>query len=126
VVTAAIDTGTSLIYLPKDLADSIYQYIRGAKRAPQYGPGMYTFPCAARPIVSFVFGLQSYDIELRDFNLGRTTSAGLDCVGGILAMGNDFPANLAIIGDEFLKSWYSIYDYDNGSRIGFAKSINNI
>lgn len=64
------------------------------------------------------------------------------CVGGVLAMGDGFPDNLAIIGDEFLKSCeyrsrmcsmnttdicsgYSIYDYSNGARVGLAASINN-
>lgn len=59
-----------------------------------------------------------------------------------MAMGSGFPDNLAIVGDAFLKSceWfasisramltgtvigYSIYDYSNGARVGFAASINN-
>lgn len=47
------------------------------------------------------------------------------CVGAVMAMSDGFPDNLAIIGDAFLKSWYSIYDYSNGARVGLAASINN-
>ncbi|KAF8585975.1 acid protease [Ramaria rubella] len=123
--TAAIDTGTSLVYLPVDLTDSIYGQIPGAGRAPQLGPGLYTYPCADRPTVSLVFGDQPHEIDLQDFNLGKTSSSGQDCVGGIIATPSNVSPSLAIIGDEFLKSWYSIYDYSQGSRVGFAKSINN-
>ena len=42
-----------------------------------------------------------------------------------MAMNDGFPDNLAIIGDAFLKSWYSVYDYSNGARVGFAASTNN-
>ena len=82
-------------------------------------------------------------MALNDFNLGRTSSGSSDCVGGILALGSGLPSNLAIIGDEFLKSCkspcgfivdivtnfrrvgYSIYDYSHGARVGFAPSTNN-
>lgn len=72
----AIDTGTSLIYLPQDLADNLYAQIPGANRAPEYGPGLYTYPCASRPNVSLVFGSQSHAINLQDFNLGMTANSG--------------------------------------------------
>ena len=72
----AIDTGTSLIYLPQDLADSVYQQIPGARRAPRLGPGLYTYPCSNRLAVSLVFGIQSYAINLQDFNLGKTNASG--------------------------------------------------
>ena len=75
-ITQAIDTGTSLIYLPQDLADALYNQIPGATRAPEYGPGLYKYPCAYRPIVSLVFGKQSHVISLEDFNLGKTSASG--------------------------------------------------
>ena len=39
LVSQAIDTGTSLIYVPPAVADAFYSLIRGSKRANQYGPG---------------------------------------------------------------------------------------
>lgn len=78
---------------------------------------------------------------MADFNLGKVSSGGSMCVGGVLGIGSGFPDNLAIVGDAFLKSctfilWcirvtyadmtgYSIYDYSNGARVGLASSINN-
>ena len=64
-------------------------------------------------------------MALADFNLGRTASGSTMCVGGVLAMGDGFPDDLVIVGDAFLKSWYSIYDYSNGARVGLAASVNN-
>ncbi|OBZ70691.1 Aspartic protease [Grifola frondosa] len=120
----AIDTGTTLIYVPDDVAAQFYGLIPGSQSAMQYGAGFYTFPCAGPPIVSLSFNGNPFSVHQSDFNLGRTSADSEDCVGGILAMGSGFPSNLAIIGDEFLKSWYSVYDY-GGDRVGFAPSINN-
>ncbi|KAG8903570.1 hypothetical protein FRB99_003121 [Tulasnella sp. 403] len=124
-LTAAIDTGTTLIYVPKDIASALYNAIPGAKEANQYGDGFYTYPCDIPLNISLQLGSNSYALDLRDFNLGRTASGSSDCVGGILALGDGFPSDLAIVGDEFLKSWYSVYDYSHGARVGFAKSVNN-
>lgn len=124
-IYAAIDTGTTLIYLPDSLAAAFYKMIPGSKRAAQYGQGFYTFPCSSKPNVQLSFNGQKFGINLYDFNLGRTSSTSSDCVGGILGAGDGFPENLAIVGDEFLKSWYSTYDYAHGARVGFSQSINN-
>jgi len=121
----AIDTGTTLIYVPDSIAAQFYAIIPGAKAAAQYGPSFYTYPCSSKLVISFSFGGQPFPINLFDFNLGRTDMDSPDCVGGILSLGNGFPSDLAIIGDEFLKSWYSTYDYSNGARVGFSPSINN-
>ena len=43
-----------------------------------------------------------------------------DCVGGII--GEDVGDNVGIFGDEFMKNWYSVFDYAN-LRVGFAKAI---
>ncbi|KAF7980778.1 hypothetical protein HWV62_36837 [Athelia sp. TMB] len=124
-IVAAIDTGTTLIYFPDSVAAQFYALIPGARNAPQYGSGFYTYPCAPKLPISFSFGGKFYSINEYDFNLGRTTTGSADCVGGILGLGSGFPSNLAIIGDEFLKSWYSTYDYSHGARVGFSPSVNN-
>ncbi|KAI0645583.1 aspartic peptidase domain-containing protein [Trametes meyenii] len=120
---AAIDTGTSLIYVPKDVASNFYALIPGSEVTMEYGPGFYTFPCDAKLSVSLSLGGKLYGIQPSDFNLGRVDEDSPNCVGGILAMGDGFPVDLAIVGDEFLKSWYSVFDYSG--RVGFAPSINN-
>jgi len=124
-IVAAIDTGTTLIYVPDEVAVKFYGMIPGAKRATQYGPEFYTYPCSATLDIAFSFGNQLFSLNIFDFNMGRTSVNSPDCVGGILSLGNGFPSNLAIIGDEFLKSWYSTFDYSNGARVGFSPSVNN-
>ncbi|KAF9529319.1 aspartic peptidase domain-containing protein [Crepidotus variabilis] len=125
-VNAAIDTGTTYIYIPRKLAESFYAQIPESREATEIGQGFFTFPCKSTSVIALAFGSNNFAISNEDFNLGPVSSNSSDCVGGILAMGEGFPDNLAIVGDEFLKNWYSLYDYSNGVRVGFAPSINNI
>ncbi|KAI9510934.1 acid protease [Russula earlei] len=124
-LTAAIDTGTSLIYVPHALASEIYALIPGSKRASQYGRGFWSVPCYSAHRVELSFDGHRFEIHPRDFHLGRVNASSSDCVGGILSADSGLPSDLAIIGDEFLKSWYSIYDYGNGARVGFSPDVNN-
>ena len=121
----AIDTGTSLIYVPPTVASAFYSLIPGSKRAGQYGSGkhpllpaalkkkthiyisiagFWTVPCFSVKQIELSFNEHRFSINPRDFYLGRVSARSTDCVAGILSMGNGLPANLAIIGDEFLKS----------------------
>ena len=110
-----------------------------------YGSGFYTYPCNSTETNSLIFSGRQYAINTADMNLGRlsddseyvpltpnyllqnlTTAPRSDCVGGIIGVSSEYglPATLAIIGDVFLKSWYTTFDYA-GSRLGLAPSINN-
>uniref|UniRef100_A0A0W0FVP8 Peptidase A1 domain-containing protein n=2 Tax=Moniliophthora roreri TaxID=221103 RepID=A0A0W0FVP8_MONRR len=126
-ISAAIDTGTTLIYLPGHVANQLYSMIPGAEPAEEYGPGFYTFPCSSSGIsVAFTFGQNSFPVHPNDFNQGMSASNPNRCVGGVIAILDDsWPPTLAIIGDEFLKSWYSTFDYSSGGKIGFSPSVNN-
>lgn len=91
-VTAAIDTGTTLIYFPQAVAQALYRQIPGAQPANQYGDGeplcslssrpayrlrptgFYTYPCNSNLNISFQFGSNVYSLNNKDFNLGRTGS----------------------------------------------------
>ncbi|KAK8853436.1 hypothetical protein IAR55_004142 [Kwoniella newhampshirensis] len=121
----AIDTGTTLIYVPTAVANAFYAQIPGSSKADQYGQGFYQFPCKASLAVQIGFNGQSFAINNVDFNLGKTSSGSSMCVGAVLAVADGFPNNLAIVGDAFLKSWYSVYDYSNNVRVGLASSVNN-
>ncbi|WVW86417.1 hypothetical protein I302_108463 [Kwoniella bestiolae CBS 10118] len=121
----AIDTGTTLIYVPTSIADAFYAQIPGSSRADQYGEGFYQYPCKASITVSLGFNNKNFNMNTVDFNLGKTSSGSNLCVGAVLAVADGFPDNLAIVGDAFLKSWYSVYDYSNGVRVGLASSTNN-
>ncbi|KAL0956283.1 hypothetical protein HGRIS_002441 [Hohenbuehelia grisea] len=122
---AAIDTGTTLIYVPAQVASDFYKMIPGSRQAQEFGAEYYAYPCSTNLDISLSFDKRAFSINPRDFNLGRTSSNSTDCIGGILALPDSFPADLAIIGDEFLKSWYTTFDYSGGAKVGFSPSINN-
>ncbi|KAI2631127.1 aspartic peptidase domain-containing protein [Xylaria nigripes] len=112
-----LDTGTSLIALPTDLAELLNKEL-GAKKS--FG-GQYTVDCSARnTLPDITFKLSGYDfpISAQDYILEVSGS----CISTF--MGMDFPAPvgpLAILGDAFLRRWYSIYDLGKGT-VGLAKA----
>ncbi|KIL00723.1 hypothetical protein PAXRUDRAFT_129223 [Paxillus rubicundulus Ve08.2h10] len=115
-----IDTGTSFLYVPKDKADAIYALIPGSAPALDYGDGYYYYPCDSQAQISFVFNEQEFALDPRDFNLGLSYHDPSTCIGAIIGSG---PDGIAIIGDSFLKSYVSVYDYSHNARVGFVKSI---
>ncbi|KAF9182892.1 Vacuolar protease A [Haplosporangium sp. Z 767] len=114
---AVIDTGSSLIVLQTAMAEMINREI-GAKK--NYA-GQYTVECSTVPNLpdfSFFFGKTEYKLKGADYIL----NAGGTCISGF--MGMDFPDSLAdlwIVGDVFLRKYYSVYDLGK-DRVGFAIS----
>ncbi|KAG0297008.1 Vacuolar protease A [Linnemannia gamsii] len=112
---AVIDTGSSLIVLDTALAEMINKQI-GAKK--NYA-GQYTIECDVVPSLpefSFFFGKKEYKLSGSDYVL----NAGGSCISGF--MGMDFPESLSdlwIVGDVFLRKYYSVYDLGK-NRVGFA------
>lgn len=115
---AAIDTGTSLIALPSQLAEILNSQI-GAEKSWN---GQYTVDCASReslPDLTFTFDGYNFTITPYDYTLEVSGS----CISAFTPM--DFPepiGPLAIIGDAFLRKYYSIYDLGNNA-VGLAKAI---
>jgi len=114
---AAIDTGSSLLVIPSAMADMINQFI-GAKKG--FG-GQYTLDCAKvpeLPKLTLNFGGKPFTLEGSDYILQVQSQ----CVSGFTGL--DIPAPLGplwIVGDIFLRKYYSIYDLGN-NRVGFALS----
>lgn len=121
---AAIDTGTSLWYVPTQVAQAFYSQLNGQS----YGnAGYWSIPCDTQSFTfSAVFGNRQFDVELGDMLLGYADSTRTQCVFGLVAQdANDPNGNtIAIVGDAFLKNVYSIYDYQN-SQVGFATLTNS-
>lgn len=115
---AAIDTGTSLITLPSALAEMINAKI-GAKKG---WLGQYLVDCAARdllPPLTMTFGGKNFTLSAYDYTLEVSGS----CISVFTPM--DFPApigDLAIVGDAFLRRFYSIYDLKS-NRVGLATAV---
>ncbi|KAF2456819.1 putative vacuolar protease A [Lineolata rhizophorae] len=114
---AILDTGTSLLALPSTLAELLNKEI-GAKKSYN---GQYTVECEKRdslPDLTFTLTGHNFTIGPYDYVLEVQGS----CISAF--MGMDFPepaGPLAILGDAFLRKWYSVYDLGNDA-VGLAKS----
>jgi len=110
-----LDTGTSLIALPSTLAELLNKEI-GAKKGYN---GQYSVDCEKRkslPDMSFTLSGHNFTITPFDYILEVQGS----CISSF--MGMDFPepvGPLAILGDAFLRKWYSVYDLGKGT-VGLA------
>ncbi|KAG2037492.1 aspartic peptidase domain-containing protein [Suillus americanus] len=124
-VDAVIDTGSSFIYVSQALANSIYANILGAGPAANYSSGFFSFPCDSNPTISFSLGGHDFGLSIQDFKLGQDGYGSTNCIGGIIGLDDAFMEGIVIIGNAFMKSWYSVFDYSHGARVGFAPSINN-
>ena len=114
---AILDTGTSLIALPTTLAELLNKEI-GAKKGFN---GQYTVECTKRdslPNLTFTLTGHNFTIGPYDYTLEVSGT----CISAF--MGMDFPepvGPLAILGDAFLRQWYSVYDLGDNS-VGLAKA----
>jgi len=112
-----LDTGTSLIALPSTMAELLNKEI-GAKKG---FTGQYTVECDKRdslPDLTFTLAGHNFTIGPYDYVLEVQGS----CISSF--MGMDFPepvGPLAILGDAFLRRWYSVYDHGKGA-VGLAKA----
>jgi len=112
-----LDTGTSLIALPSTLAELLNKEM-GAKKGFN---GQYTVDCDKRdslPDMTFTLSGYNFSISAYDYILEVQGS----CISSF--MGIDFPAPtgpLAILGDSFLRKWYSVYDLGR-NRVGLAEA----
>lgn len=146
---AAIDTGTSLILVPSLAAFATILQIPGVEPIPLAdGVNLFAYPCNTDPknIPAITFAGVKFPINPRDFNYGRLTDEFAEaigsqkllnfldqatepyCLSAIAVSDIDLNQNLYIVGDAFLKNWYSIFSYTAGPRgrpaVLFAKSVN--
>ncbi|KAI7304086.1 hypothetical protein KC315_g15329 [Hortaea werneckii] len=147
---AAIDTGTTIILAPLAAAATIFARIPGSVPIPlelingALEPLLFAYPCAENPNVAITFGGKDFAINSKDFNFGRLTpdfaeflgnntlsgllNSASYCLASIAAFDIQPQENLYVVGDAFLKNWYSIYSYDgaNGKpSVSFAKAVGN-
>jgi len=121
---AAIDTGTSLFAIPTKEADIINKRIGAVKQ----NSGQYMVDCStldSLPNIELVFNGHSFSLTPKQYVLevgGGLFGGENQCISGF--MGIDIPAPagpLWIVGDVFLRIYYTIYDLGN-NRVGFAKA----
>jgi saccharopepsin len=114
---AILDTGTSLITLPSTLAELLNKEI-GAKKGFN---GQYTVECEKRDsLPDLTFTLTGYNFTISAFDYILEVQGS--CISAITPMDIPEPAGpLAILGDAFLRQWYSVYDLGNNA-VGLAKA----
>ncbi|KAG8860558.1 Vacuolar protease A [Tulasnella sp. 330] len=114
---AAIDTGTSLIALPTDIAEMLNAQIGATKS----WNGQYTVPCdkvPSLPDLSFFFDGKAYPIKGTDYILNVQGT----CISAFTGMDINLPwGSLWIIGDVFLRRYFTVYDLGRNA-VGFAQS----
>jgi saccharopepsin len=110
-----LDTGTSLIALPTTLAELINKQI-GAKKSFN---GAYTVDCSKRssaPDMTFNLSGYNFTISAADYIIESQGS----CLSGFIGLDIPEPAGpLIVLGDVFLRRYYSVYDLGNNA-IGLA------
>jgi len=112
-----LDTGTSLIALPSTLAELLNKEI-GAKKGYN---GQYSVECEKRDsLPDLTFTLSGHDFSIGPYDYILEVQGS--CISTF--MGMDFPepvGPLAILGDAFLRKWYSVYDLGKNT-VGLAKA----
>lgn len=103
---AVLDTGTSLLVIPTTYADMLNDKI-GAEKSFN---GQFKVDCAARDsLPNITFKLAGHDFVLSPYEYILEIQGS--CISGF--MGMDFPepvGPLFILGDIFLRKYYSVYD----------------
>ncbi|XP_034623237.1 gastricsin-like [Trachemys scripta elegans] len=113
---AIVDTGTSLLTVPQQLMNSFLQDV-GAQ-ANEYGE--YVVDCSSvqsLPTISFTINGVSFPLPPSAYILNNNGYCSVGVEPTYLPSQNGQP--LWILGDVFLRQYYSVYDMGN-NRIGFA------
>ncbi|KAI8968960.1 aspartic peptidase domain-containing protein, partial [Mycotypha africana] len=116
---AIIDSGSSLIIMPKEDAIAYHKQIKGAVYNRD---GTWSFPCQAIDSMhSLVINTENINLTIPPEGLFLTQSNSLDkkCLSGVStqATGN---SEVWIFGDVFLRNFYTVFDIRR-KQIGFAK-----
>jgi len=114
---AILDTGTSLITLPSTLAELLNKEM-GAKKGYN---GQYSVECEKRDsLPDLTFTLSGHDFAITPYDYILEVSGS--CISTIIPMDIPEPTGpLAILGDAFLRKWYSVYDLGNNA-VGLAEA----
>lgn len=113
-----VDTGTSVIVGPKATVNNMTAGFGNATEKQVDCTEIDTFPT-----LTFTIGGDAYDLKPVDYILQIAEGSKTVCIVGILGL--DFPDSFGeafILGDSFIKAYYTHFDVEN-ERVGFAKSI---
>jgi hypothetical protein len=117
---AIIDSGTSLIAGPKDQIAELAKLVGAHK----FIMGEYLISCTEdAPDISFVLGGKSYTLTKDEY----TIKNGPICLWAFIGLDIPAPAGpLWILGDTFIRKYYSVFDWGTETRkprVGFALAV---
>lgn len=114
-----IDSGTSLLALPTDLAEAVNHAIGAFK----FLNGEYIVPCRhmdTMPNIDFTLNSVVYTLTPQDYVMKIEAEGSTQCISGFMGMDIPPPAGpLWILGDVFMGKYYTAFDFDK-NRVGFA------
>ena len=126
-VAALLDSGSSLMYLPDDIAQGIFSQV-GANYVQSDGAAYVDCDLSTSDrTIDFTFSSPTIRVPLNELVVG----VGIDnnqpvCILGIGSSGTSTP----VLGDTFLRSAYVVYDIDNNeislAQTDFNSTQNNI
>jgi len=125
-MSAIADTGTSLLVMPSSAFQAFINDVPQAQYNSQ--AGLYTVNCGAvssLPNLNFGIGGNQFSLSGNDYIVRLADGPGNTlCAVGIMSMNSSPFGPQYILGDVFLRKYYSVFDMANG-RVGFAKSVSN-
>ncbi|KAF9907751.1 hypothetical protein EC991_010621 [Linnemannia zychae] len=114
-VHALVDTGTTQIIMPVDLARHLHaQLLPGARHIHD---GIYSLPCDGKNMPTLRLQISGKMFEVPPSLYTLQEIAPGRCMSGFA--GEEVDGTAWILGDVFLRSVYSIFDFDN-DRVGFG------
>lgn len=124
-IAAVLDSGTSLIYLPDDIVQNIYNEINVVlEQGTAYA---YCEDASADRNLTFTFSGQTINVPMNELYISVGTSTtgqpltfqnGKEaCIFGVAPSGGSTP----LLGDTFLRSAYVVYDLQN-NEISLAQT----
>ncbi|WPH04050.1 Hypothetical protein R9X50_00693400 [Acrodontium crateriforme] len=126
-VEALLDSGSSLMYLPDDIATAIFQSV-GAQYDSSEGVAIVDCSLAdSDDTIDFTFSDPTIQVAMRELVIVAGYNGNTPvCILGISPAGSSTP----VLGDTFLRSAYVVYDIANNeislAQTNFNSTTNNI
>ena len=118
---AIADTGTSLLAVPTAEFTKLVAILGDAVKP--LAKGEYTVDCKkidTLPALTFTVGSTTFSLEGSEYVLKESAGIETECLLGMMGIDIPPPAGpLWIMGDVFLRKYYTVFDYGN-KRLGFA------
>lgn len=117
-----MDSGTTAILMSDADSARVHAAVPGLSYNAQGGYYAVTGGCdavASLPDITFVLGGRPYAVPARLWTqqIPKPGGSGVACISGIIPGGD---SNSIILGDNFLRAWYTAYRYDKSAHTAFV------